>query len=365
MTSLTSGYRVPEPAMEEQRIAMQGGGYYSDNSSLQAAAIHKVLSNFEPTTTKKSSITLADFGCSEGRNSCNMMQEVLSKLPSLSSATLVFNDTYATDFSSLASTVESSLSGLSRNNTLQIHPLFAPGSFYKPRLPRSSVDVALCFSAVHWLQEVPHANGTEIEAALSAAAQRDLVDFLTARHSELAPGGQLLVTIASKALSGLQFAIGRLAASIQVLSKTWPIDPSVMARVPIYFRTKDEINAGIDGTKGKWKVVKMTEEVVEHPSSALYHNCDPNDAAKRALYRAKYASDMARVLRSTLSGFLLREVKKGFAAHGEIGHWGDEKEEAFLSALEGAFEQEYKSTFCEERMEYRVWSLQLEKPVDV
>ncbi|RBR05703.1 hypothetical protein FVER53590_29972 [Fusarium verticillioides] len=98
--------------MKSNDMSMQGGGYYNKNCTVQGLAIDKALSLLEPPKCNGKTITLADYGSSEGKNTIRLLANYLSALPGLSSATLVFNDTPFNDFSSLA--------GIIKNNWLSL-----------------------------------------------------------------------------------------------------------------------------------------------------------------------------------------------------------------------------------------------------
>nr|WP_282449496.1 hypothetical protein [Roseibium sp. CAU 1639] len=198
---------------------MIGGGFYDANSAAQWKAIEAVL----PLVNKAAAslpiegtgtVGLADFGCSEGRNSIAVMQQALAILLPRTKRPVqtVHSDLPSNDFSKLFLTL-----GAGRQKAFDSEQVFSAavgGSMFDQLLPDSSVHLATTFNAIGFLSRRPvdslpgyilpngpstaRGNGyvsEEDRNAFADQAKRDVGAFLKARSRELVPGGKLLVQV--------------------------------------------------------------------------------------------------------------------------------------------------------------------------
>ncbi|KAI9148944.1 Fumarate reductase 2 [Paramyrothecium foliicola] len=252
------------------------------------------------------SITIADYGCSEGRNSVKLIQEYLSRMPGVSSATLIFNDTPFNDFSSLSSTIESNRTALSQCGKVNIYPLLSPQSFYQRIVPHDTVDIGFCFTALHWLQNVPNSPDLSL---LAASAHADLVTFLSARHKEIRLGGQLMLCIPIHGPFNVAFTVECMVDTVRTLAGTYGVDPSVIAKMPVHWRTMDEIMVSIAASDGAWELLHSSEIPMEHPAASLLKTISESDAEEFETARDKYADIITGFALAALAGFVLDDFK--------------------------------------------------------
>lgn len=198
---------------------MVGGGFYDANSAPQWRAIEAVL----PLVDKAASslpvdgagpVALADFGCSEGRNSIAVMQQVLASLLPRTTRPVqtIHSDLPTNDFSKLFLNL-----GAGRQRAFDSEQVFSAavgGSMFDQLLPDRSVHLATTFNAIGFLSRRPvdnlpgyifpngpspeRGNGyvsEEDRNAFADQAKRDVGTFLRARARELVPGGKLLVQV--------------------------------------------------------------------------------------------------------------------------------------------------------------------------
>ena len=103
-------------------------------------------------------ITVADYGCSEGSNSLLAIDHAVAKLCARGAVVpicAIFNDIASNNFNRL-------FENLSQTAHLTIDrpdffPSAVPGTFYGPLLPAASVDLAVSFNSVLWLEHPPEA----------------------------------------------------------------------------------------------------------------------------------------------------------------------------------------------------------------
>jgi len=199
---------------------MVGRGFYNLHSAPQWAAIDYVLPRLEDALASMTlpptpnTITLADFGCSEGKNSIAAMQRLLPVLRRRTTRPLatVHSDLATNDFSELF--VNLRPDGRSAFPIDNVYSGAVAGSMYDQLLPPASICVATTFNAIGYFSRRPlerlpgfilpngpspkRNTGTvskEERAVFAQQAADDVSAFLRARAVELVPGGKLLLEV--------------------------------------------------------------------------------------------------------------------------------------------------------------------------
>ncbi|KAI7772271.1 hypothetical protein LZL87_007632 [Fusarium oxysporum] len=303
-------------------------------------------------------ITLADYGSSEGKNTIRLLANYLSNLPGLSSATLVFNDTPFNDFSSLSRTIDTNWPSLSQDGRLSISPLMVPKSFFGQVLPHDFVDAGFSFTALHWLQHMP----SSFEPSdLAEYAHEDLVSFLSARHREIRPNGTLTLCIPSHGQIGVNPAVACLQASVRSLASTYHLDPSFTVRLPLYFRTMEEILSSINAEQGNWVVKSHVAVPIMHPSwsPAVLDKGGADMAA-----RVRYAAGITGFTTAACSRFLTDEMgafPKKRDLNGPALRPGVLAEATFLKDLSACFKDEFLRTYITGEVGFTYAFVQLQR----
>ncbi|KAG4291749.1 hypothetical protein FPRO06_13002 [Fusarium proliferatum] len=344
--------------MKSNNMSMQGGGYYNENCTLQGLAIDKALSLLEPLKWKEKNITLADYGSFEGKNTIRLLANYLSNLPSLSSATLVFNDTPFNDFSSLSRTIDTNLSSLSQNGRLSISLLMVPKSFFRQVLPDDFVDAGFSFTALHWLQHMPSSWETP---DLARYAHEDLGSFLSARHREIRPNGTLTLCIPCHGEIGVDPAVACLQASIRSLASAYRLDPSFIVRLPLYFRTMEEILSSINAEQGKWIIKSHVAVPIMHPS---WSPAVSEKGGADMVARVRYAGGITGFTTAACSRFLTDETgayPKKRDLNEPVLQSGVLAETAFLEDLSACFKDEFLHSYITEDVGFTYAIVQLER----
>lgn len=242
-----------------------------------------------------------------------------------------------------------------------------PKSYFQQILPDNFVHAGFCFTALHWLQHTPRIpNNADAPdpSTLSAAAHDDLVAFLSARFKEIRSGGSLTLCIVAQGPIEVTPVYRCLEATIRRLPSNYQLHPSIVARLPMYFRTMGEILSAVGASEGEWRVAGNATIPLEHPSSASATSERSRNAAEGASLE-KYASDMARFTMTAASSFLMSEVKsqaeKRGGSESTVNEWypGDAE---FLEEVSAGFEQEFLRSYSEERIGFTYVYLRLEKP---
>jgi hypothetical protein len=212
------------------RAAMEGGGFYNRNSSLQAVGIRLALPLWKKTAAAvdvgEEPLLIVDYGSSQGRNSMvpirAAIEAVRARAGSSKPTQVVHTDLPSNDFVSLFRALhddpESYLVG-----TTDIFPAAIGRSYFEALLPPGQVHLGWNSWTLHWMSQKPvyvpdHAlarlSGV---AAVRAAAEERLADdwkrFLVARSSELRKGGKLMCLILIR--------VGERAGSDWLVSNLW------------------------------------------------------------------------------------------------------------------------------------------------
>lgn len=207
------------PVAHATTTGMTGGGFYNDNSAPQWKATEHVLPWLDQAISElpllgDGPVMLADFGCSEGKNSIAVMSRVLDRLLPLTSRPVqtVHSDLPTNDFSQLFLSLRPN--GQSVFDSERVFSAATGGSMYDQLLPDRSLHLATTFNAIGFLSGRPistlpgyifpngpssvRSNGyvsEEDQRIFSNLAKHDVARFLKARAQELVPGGKLLVQV--------------------------------------------------------------------------------------------------------------------------------------------------------------------------
>lgn len=200
------------PDARPTTTAMEGGGFYNQHSTAQAAGIERMLSLLEQAALDvpigEETLVLADYGSSQGRNSMTPMRVALEAVRSRcgpDKAALVFHtDLPSNDFGSLFVALEEDPSSYA-SGTEGVFSAAVGRSFFGTILPPGQVHLGWNSWAAHWLSQKSldapdHVTPTlsRVPAVRQEAARQSALDwdcFLRSRSSELRAGGKLLCLV--------------------------------------------------------------------------------------------------------------------------------------------------------------------------
>ncbi|KAF5694105.1 benzoate carboxyl methyltransferase [Fusarium denticulatum] len=310
--------------MKADNVSMQGGGYYNENSTLQGQAIEKCLELLGPSVHQSPSITLADYGSSEGKNSVRLFSQYLKRFPYVTSATLIFNDTPSNDFSSLTSTVHQNWDTLSQDGSISINTLLSPRSYFEQVLPDGFVDAGFNFTALNWLRNMPDASS--IPLSLSAAAHVDFVNFLLVRHKEVRQHGTMTICVPSDGDISVLPTFRCFETSLRILYDKYRVDPTIARRLPMYFRTLDEILKSITAVDTKWNLKTHHTLPLMHKSWSP-EVIEAGSEEARMSARKRYTDAVAGFALAACSQFFIDGLK-------HQGHCGSRPEEEAINLRE-------------------------------
>jgi len=207
----------------------EGEASYARNSTTQNAGQNRmkhliqeaVRSLWKNTNTRKS-VVITDLGCSAGPNALTLVKTAVDAIfhhcsdhkemvPEIS---VLLNDLPDNDFNDVAKRLHAF-----QQSTQDCGPVVAaivPGSFYKKLFTSSSVNLVLSSHSLNWLSQVPEdlkksripvsdkdeglrkARRPFIVQAFSQQFRKDFTIFLNTRAKELAPNGQMVLSMVGR-----------------------------------------------------------------------------------------------------------------------------------------------------------------------
>ncbi|KAG5751502.1 hypothetical protein H9Q72_011742 [Fusarium xylarioides] len=332
--------------MKADNVSMKGGGYYNENSTLQGQAIDKSLELLRPS------------GHTEGKNSVRLFSQYLKRFPFVTSATLIFNDTPSNDFSSLTSTVHRNWDALSQNGEVAINTLLSPRSYFEQVLPDGFVDAGFNFTALHWLHNMPDASSTP--SSLSAAAHEDFLNFLLVRHKEIRQHGTMTICVPSDGDISVLATFGCFETSLRILYDKYQVDPTIARRLPMYFRTSDEILTSIAAVDTKWGLRSHHTLPLMHTSWSP-EVVEASSEEARMSARKRYTDAVTGFALAACSPFFI----DGLRSHGHRGARFEDEEihlkEEFMTDLTTTFKDEFLRTHCMDKVGFTYTLLELKR----
>lgn len=326
--------------------AMEGGGQYNAHASAQAASAAFALDLVREAARSApvgpdGSVTVVDYGASEGRNSLAPMGAAVDAVRTVRGGEqqvwVVHTDLPDNDFSSLFRTVADDPDSYRRPG---VFTAAIGRSFYEQLLPTGSVGLGWSSIAVHWLRTVPGpldgfwpmAATGEQAAVWERAAAEDWSAFLTARAAELRPGARLVVVSGaasgSPRRSGAEPVMEELARGLDEL-----VDRGLLSAaerdamvVPAWYRTEAEWRAPLSDDLGlvleRYEAVELGDPLWhQHGAGADYA------AAAAAAIRVSFGQPLLQGLepsqRATVSAALFDEHLTRAIVAAPSGPWFD------------------------------------------
>jgi hypothetical protein len=142
------------------------------------------------------SINFAEYGCATGLNSIEWIQELLRHTGD-KEVNICMSDLETNNFKICSKNISENI------RSEKVFTNFAFKSFYEKVYANSSIDIAVCNNAIHWLSEqewhnddslIPQfSKDKETVEKLRKAAEKDYINFFKLREAEIKENGYLMV----------------------------------------------------------------------------------------------------------------------------------------------------------------------------
>lgn len=319
---------------------MVGHGFYDSNSAPQGAATAAVLPWLDAAvagmeiTDPPQTISIADFGCSEGRNSTEVMKRLVAALRARTDRPIatIQSDLPTNDFSGLLTALRPGGAPLLGRD---VYSSILGGSMFGQLLPPRTLHLAMTFNAIGFLSRKPldrlpgyilpngparpdsagHVTPAE-QRSFADQAAADLETFLTARAAELVPGGKLLVEVFGatetvRTSDGIYDVLND--AVLEALSEGM-IDRAAYEAYyqPVYMRTLSELTAAV-ATPDAPLAHLFTLERAETYESPVSFNAFRASGGDIATYARDYTNFFRAFTEAVLCAAFPDKEPKGFA----------------------------------------------------
>jgi hypothetical protein len=220
-------------------IKMKDKGFYDEHSQTQRAIITMTLPYIEnalsamPLPAAQEPFVIVDYGCSEGKNSVNVVDNIIKNIRRRQQNQLfkvIFNDLPQNNFNKLFENIQEWLleDKASSNNKVLT---FASGHpFHNQVMSSQTVHFGYSSSAAHWLSEQPvagirdhiyFAGASEKEKKkLADIAANDWQNFLNSRALEMLPGAKILITMAASLTGQTQEELAKIYEGVKELNSS-------------------------------------------------------------------------------------------------------------------------------------------------
>ena len=295
--------------------AMAGGGQYNEHSTAQLSAAEHAFPLLRQAAavappTSDGSLTIADYGCSEGRNSLAPLRVAIAEMRRVHPAdvpiSVVHTDLPLNDFSSLFATVADDPGTYAGP---AVYTSAVGRSFYEHILPPRSVSLGWSSIALHWLSAAPgpldgiwYTDGTQSQRDRWARqAGDDWSRFLDARGRELVPGARLIIVVGSAdsaGNSGAETVMTTLRRVAGDMAETGRLPATSLTPIPAWYRTTTEWHAPFPHVA--FTLEHFDEVVLGDPIAEQTADGD----------RGQYARDVAEAIRVSFGPSLLAGISQ-------------------------------------------------------
>lgn len=299
---------------------MESGGFYNDHAQPQAAGgtrglpmIDLAFDQLVPTRP----VTIADYGCAQGRNALAPVARALGHVRRLAGADLpvsvIHTDQPDNDFTALFRLLRDDPASYLKHEA-HVYAAAVGRCFYTQILPAGTVDFGWCAYAAHWLSAAParaagHVWPTltqgPIRARFARQAAADWRTFLAHRARELKPGGRLVVlqpSLPEGETATFPVLMTWVQLELEAMEQDGVITPAERARMTIlvHERTAEEVRAPFaSGSFAGLQLIAEEESAIPDPFWPAY--CADGDAealAERHLgfFRAPFQPSLLTAL---------------------------------------------------------------------
>ncbi|CAF2987412.1 unnamed protein product [Rotaria sp. Silwood2] len=253
---------------------------YNENSDPQLAIINLMIPyiqmGIDELNIASSSLVIADFGSSHGRNSMIVMKIFIKYLQQANKLVtpplVVHNDLPTNDWTKLFQLLseDKSYQGVANGY-----------SFYEQCLPANSLSMGFTSSSMHWLSKIPfnianhcfHTYGEEHERqAYKHQAKVDFNSFIEHRSRELVSGGVLVLSIPSYHDQGIE-SMSNYFDQLYICAQSFFNEQELLKlTIPLYLRSLSECIDYELFDRCSLKLIKAELSQLKVPTLEQYRN---------------------------------------------------------------------------------------------
>ncbi|KXN67939.1 S-adenosyl-L-methionine-dependent methyltransferase [Conidiobolus coronatus NRRL 28638] len=323
---------------------------YNKSSSMQQRVIENGYDNLvvlnENIKLNGNKLTIGDLGCSHGKNSMTAINQLLGlieKNESINSKIeklLVYHeDLEFNDFNQVQNCLDDkSISYLNNSyitkNKISTEIQFLPKSFYEPLFEPGSIDIIMCYTAIHFLPQYKSlTTGLWYEESVETPenieyftklSKKYLIEWLNLRYNELNQNGMITINI----FEG--------SSIFRKINSAWDE----------YLATKGFKHSDLD----KVNVAGMLR------SSEVLNNCLDQFKGKFKVLRSYLSKEIYKFGRDHLSAVFLPQAHHGLSYYPEIFPTQESRSEFFEGYLD--YYYEIKNYSIEEEFRFNFLVLQ-------
>ncbi|KAF4496218.1 Benzoate carboxyl methyltransferase [Fusarium agapanthi] len=197
-------------------------------------------------------------------------------------------------------------------------------------------------------------------SSLSAAAHDDFVAFLSTRHREIRQHGTMIICLPSDGEISVLPTFRCFETCLRNLYDKYQVDPTIARRLPMYFRTMDEILASITAVDSKWALKS-------HHALPLMHTLwspeviEASSEDARMLARKRYTDTVAGFALAACSQFFIDGLKPQDNRGQTLEDDEIRLKEEFMTDLTTAFKDEFLHSHCMDKVGFTYTLLELER----
>ena len=244
--------------------AMEGGGFYNENSALQASGISLLQPLWETACQSVGCdgepLVIVDYASSQGRNSMRPIRAAIDALRRRAGANapieVIHTDLPSNDLSALFTALQDDADSYMAGQS-SVFPAAIGRNYFEPLFAPGTVHLGWNTFSMQWMSRSPAHVTDHVLAGLSkqpnviAEVKSQQADdwqrFLKVRAHEMRRNAKLLTafTAQSDGASGWEWLCGELWAAIEDQVRAGLLSPEELRRlsIPIGFRTLDDIRA--------------------------------------------------------------------------------------------------------------------------
>ncbi|KAF5251717.1 hypothetical protein FANTH_3327 [Fusarium anthophilum] len=205
---------------------------------------------------------------------------------------------------------------------------------------------------------MPDASSTP--SSISAAAHDDFVTFLFMRHREIRQHGTMIICVPSDGEIGVLPTFRCFETCLRNLYDKYQVDPTIARRLPMYFRTVEEILVSITAVDSKW-ALKNHHALPPMHTSWSPEVIEASSEEARMLARKRYTDAVAGFALAACSQFFVDGLKAKDHSGPRLDGEEIRLKERFMTDLTTAFKDEFLRSHFMDKVGFTYTLLELER----